>query len=52
MVLELGRDPARRRAVNLDLVERVGVDDLGDRLGRVADERMRAVCAALAVWRT
>lgn len=56
VVLEPGRDPVpRRAAVNLDLVERVAVDDLGDRLGRLADERMRAVCAALAVavdWRT
>lgn len=41
-------------AVNLDLVESVPVTALASRLGRLADERMRAVCAALAVavdWR-
>jgi mRNA interferase MazF len=55
VVLEPGRDPVPRRAVvNLDLVERVAVADLAARLGRVADERMREVCVALAVavaWR-
>jgi mRNA interferase MazF len=38
----------------LDLVESVPVTALESRLGRLADERMRAVCAALAVavdWR-
>jgi mRNA interferase MazF len=53
VVLEPGRDPVPRRAVvNLDLVERVAVGDLDARLGRLSEDRMRAVCAAFAVdWR-
>jgi mRNA interferase MazF len=55
VVLEPGDDPVpQRAAVNLDLVESVPVTALESRLGRLADERMRAVCAALAVavdWR-
>lgn len=50
VVLEPGDDPVpQRAAVNLDLVESVPVTALGTRLGRLADDRMRAVCAALAV---
>lgn len=50
VVLEPGSDPIpRRSAVNLDSVESVSVASLVDRLGRLADTRMRAVCAALAV---
>lgn len=35
--------------MNLDSVESVSVAVLIDRLGRLADTRMRAVCAALEV---
>lgn len=50
VVLEPGRDPIpRRSAVNLDSVESVAVGVLVDRLGRLADERMRQVCNALGV---
>lgn len=50
VVLELGEDPVpRRSAVNLDSVESVAVAVLVERLGRLSDERMREVCAALAV---
>ncbi len=38
-----------RSAVNLDSVESVSVAILVERLGRLADERMRQVCAALGV---
>ncbi len=55
VVLEPDADPVPERAVvNLDLVESVPIAALGSRLGRLADDRMRAVCAALAVavdWR-
>lgn len=55
VVLEPDNDPVPQRAVvNLDLVERVAVADLNARLGRLADDRMRAVYAAFAVavdWR-
>ena len=48
--LEPGEDPIPRRcAVNLDSVESVSVAVLVDRIGRLADERMRQVCAALAI---
>jgi mRNA interferase MazF len=50
VVLEPGKDPVpRASAVNLDSVESVSVGVLVDRLGRLSDERMRQVCAALAV---
>lgn len=50
MVLDPSDDPVpQRAAVNLDLVESVPVAALGTRLGRLADSRMAAVCAALAV---
>ena len=50
VVLEPGRDPVPiRSAVNLDSVESVSIAILVTRLGRVADTRMREICAALAV---
>src|SRR3954449_296046 len=50
VVLEPGDDPIHRRsAVNLDSVESVSIAVLVARLGRLADARMREICAALAV---
>ncbi len=50
VVLEPGDDPIPlRSAVNLDSVESVSVSVLISRLGRLAESRMRDVCAALAV---
>jgi mRNA interferase MazF len=50
VVLEPGADPIPRRcAVNLDSMESVSVAVLVERVGRLADERMRQVCAAVAV---
>jgi mRNA interferase MazF len=50
VVLEPGDDPVpRRSAVNLDSVESVSLAVLVERLGRLADARMREICAALAV---
>jgi mRNA interferase MazF len=50
VVLNPSDDPVpQRAAVNLDLVESVPVAALGTRLGRLADSRMAAVCAALVV---
>jgi mRNA interferase MazF len=50
VVLEPGDDPVpQRSAVNLDSVESVSIGVLVERLGRLADARMRQVCAALAV---
>ncbi|HEY5430696.1 MAG TPA: type II toxin-antitoxin system PemK/MazF family toxin [Solirubrobacteraceae bacterium] len=50
VVLEPGADPVpRRSAVNLDSVESVSLSVLVERLGRLADARMREICAALAV---
>jgi mRNA interferase MazF len=50
VVLEPGEDPIpRRSAVNLDSVESVSVAVLVERLGRLADARMREICDALAV---
>jgi len=50
VVLDPGEDPVPRpSAVNLDSVESVSIGILVDRLGRLSDERMREVCAALAV---
>lgn len=48
--LEPGEDPVRRlTVVNLDSVENVPVSLLVRRAGRLSDERMRQVCAALEV---
>jgi mRNA interferase MazF len=50
VVLEPSEDPVpRRSAVNLDSVESVAVGVLVERLGRLADTRMREICAALEV---
>jgi len=50
VVLEPGDDPVPgRSAVNLDSVESVSVAVLVTRLGRLADARMREICAALEV---
>ncbi|MGB7859769.1 MAG: type II toxin-antitoxin system PemK/MazF family toxin [Acidimicrobiia bacterium] len=50
VLLEPGEDPIPlQSAVNLDSVESVSVGTLTERLGRLGDERMREVCAALAV---
>ena len=50
VVLEPGDDPIPlRSAVNLDSVESVSVDALVERLGRLADARMREICVALDV---
>ena len=50
VVLEPGEDPVPRRcAVNLDAVESVSVAVLVERLGRLADDRLRDICAALEV---
>lgn len=50
MLLEPGEDPIPlRSAVNLDSVESVSLGTLTERLGRLADVRMREVCVALAV---
>lgn len=50
VVLEPIDDPVPRRcAVNLDSVESVSVGVLVQRLGRMAEARMREICDALAV---
>jgi mRNA interferase MazF len=50
VVLESDTDPIpRRSAVNLDSLESVSVGVLVSRLGRLADDRMRDICAALEV---
>lgn len=50
VVLEPGVDPVPlRSAVNLDSVESVSIAVLVERLGKVAEGRMREICAALAV---
>lgn len=50
VLLEPGADPVPRpSAVNLDSVESVSLAVLVDRLGRLSDERMGEVCAALSV---
>ncbi len=50
VILEPGDDPVpRRSAVNLDSVESVSVAVLVNRLGRLADTRMREICGALEV---
>lgn len=50
VILDPAEDPVPRPcAVNLDSVEGVSVSVLVARLGRLADDRMREVCAALGV---
>lgn len=50
VVLEPGGDPVpRRSAINLDSIESVSIAVLVERLGRLSDDRMREVCAALDV---
>lgn len=50
VLLEPGDDPVPRASVvNLDSVESVSVATLVDRLGRLSDDRVRQICAALAV---
>lgn len=50
VVLEPGSDPIPlRSAVNLDSVESVSIGVLVNRLGRLAEIRMRAIRAALEV---
>lgn len=50
VILEPGDDPVPlRSAVNLDSVASVSIAILVERLGRVADHRMRQICAALAI---
>lgn len=50
VVLEPGQDPVPlRSAVNLDSLESVSTAILVERLGKVAEDRMREICAALAV---
>lgn len=50
VVLEPGEDPIpQRSAVNLDSVESVSIAVLTTRLGRLADARMREICAALEI---
>ncbi len=50
VLLEPGEDPVPRRSVvNLDSVESVSIAVLVNRLGRLADTRMRAICGALDV---
>ena len=50
VVLETESDPVPRRcAVNLDSLESVSVTVLVSRLGRLADPRVREICAALEV---
>ena len=50
VVLEPGDDPVPRRcAVNLDSVESVSIGVLIECLGRLSDDRMRQICAALDV---
>jgi len=48
--LDPREDPIpQRSAINLDSVESVSVGVLVERLGRLSDEKMREVCAALEV---
>lgn len=50
VVLEPDEDPVLRRcAVSLDSVQTVPIALLTDRIGRLGTDRMREVCAALAV---
>jgi mRNA interferase MazF len=48
--LEPAEDPVPQASVvNLDSVESVSIGMLVERLGRLSDERMRQICAALSV---
>lgn len=50
VALEPGDDPIpRRSAVNTDSLESVSTAVLVERLGRLSDDRMREVCAAVAI---
>jgi mRNA interferase MazF len=50
VLLEPGEDPVPQPcAVNLDSIESVSVAILVERLGRLAHDRMRQICAALAI---
>jgi mRNA interferase MazF len=50
VILEPDHDPIpRRSAINLDSIESVSIGILVERLGRLSDERMHEVCAALDV---
>jgi mRNA interferase MazF len=50
VLLEPGEDPVPlRSAANLDSLESVSIAVLVQRLGRVADVKMREICAALAI---
>jgi len=50
VVLEPGEEPVPRRcAANLDSVESVSVAVLVERMGRLSDDRIRDLCAALEV---
>ena len=50
VVLEPGDDPIPQlSAVNLDSIESVSIAALVDRIGRLSDDRMRQICAALEV---
>lgn len=50
VILEPGDDPVPlRSAVNLDSIESVSIAILVQRVGRLAESRMREICAALAV---
>lgn len=50
VVLEPAEDPVPRPSVvNLDSIESVSTGTLTERLGRLSDERMRQVCAALNI---
>ena len=50
VLLEPSEDPIpRASAVNLDSIESVSVGTLTQRLGRLSDQRMRQICAALDV---
>ena len=50
VALEPGEDPVPRLCVaNLDSVESVSVAVLSERLGRLADSKMREICNALEV---
>lgn len=50
VALEPGDDPVPRRCVvNLDSVESVSLAVLVQRIGRLADTRIRDICAALSV---
>ena len=50
VLLEPSDDPIPRRSVvNLDSVESVSIGTLVERLGRLSDQRMRQICAALEI---